>query len=81
MIGGLEKGSIVDVQLHSGERLLGEVKAVRDTVIGRKVQVAFGDRTALVDMEQIVGVVKGTEAPQLHGGYTERHGVPKLVKS
>jgi hypothetical protein len=59
MIGELENGCIVDVQLHKGERLLGEVKAIHETVGGRKVQVAFScERTALVSDDQILRVVR-----------------------
>jgi hypothetical protein len=60
-----QRGSIVDVKLHSGETVRAEVKAIRDTVAGRKVHVAFGERTALVDSGQIVRVVKGWQVEWL----------------
>jgi hypothetical protein len=68
----LKTGCIVDVQLNSGERLLGEVKAIHETVSGRKVQVAFScERTALVSADQILRVVRrvnGGDAGEIHGG-------------
>jgi hypothetical protein len=36
----------------------GEIKAIHETKHGRKIQVAYGDRTGLVDEKQIVAVVK-----------------------
>jgi hypothetical protein len=62
------------VQLHSGERLLGEVKAIYETVGGRKMQVAFNcERTALVSADQILRVVRRVQfatgdAGEIHGG-------------
>jgi hypothetical protein len=69
----LKTGCIVDVQLNSGERLLGEVKAIHETVSGRKVQVAFScERTALVSADQILRIVRRVEFP--NGERGEIHG-------
>jgi hypothetical protein len=73
MIGELEKGCIVDVQLHNGRRFLAEVKAIQETTGGRKVQVAFAENwTALVSADQILRVVRRVQFP--NGEQGEIHG-------
>jgi hypothetical protein len=47
-------GSIVTAQLFDGRKVQGIVKAVQDTTTGQKVQIASGDTTVKVGVEQIL---------------------------
>jgi hypothetical protein len=50
----IKVGSTVTVQLHSGRKIQGVVKAVYDSVSGRKFQVSSGDITIKVEEGQII---------------------------
>ena len=47
-------GSTVTVQLFDGRKIQGVVKAVQNTVTGQKIQIASGNLTVKVGLEQIV---------------------------
>ena len=49
-----EVGSTVTVQRYDGRKIQGVVKAIQNTVTGQKFQIASGDVTVKVGIEQIL---------------------------
>ncbi len=49
-----EVGSTVTVQMYDGRKIQGVVKAIQNTVTGQKFQIASGDVTVKVGIEQIL---------------------------
>ena len=49
-----EVGSTVTVQMYDGRKIQGVVKAIHNTVTGQKFQIASGDVTVKVGIEQIL---------------------------
>jgi hypothetical protein len=56
----IEIGSLVRVQLYSGDIVTAQVVAVIERPSEQKVQVSFGSLSALVDPEQVITRLAGS---------------------
>jgi hypothetical protein len=51
-------GSTVLVRLHDGREVEAKVTKIVDSVLGRKVHIAFGASALIIDEVQIIGDVR-----------------------
>jgi hypothetical protein len=54
----IQIGATVVVRLHDGRKVEAKVTKIVDSVLGRKVHIAFGAFALIIDEVQIIGEVR-----------------------